>query len=605
MKKITVLLLTLCLTVPVLCGCFDPGGAGTAVSSDMATITETEKETESESETETETETEPAAEYSAQQLYELCRAAYDKTVSGGDISFKTVIDQQMDIEYIGLTRQLTTISMATEAKIKGLSKEDAISELHQTTSTNTNGERSTVKTDMFIDKDKLYYRSNDDSDYTVADKNSESASAFSQLIEKALTDDVNMFAEQFADATVTDNADGSKTVSMTPSPDVMKTSVDKKLEDFKSYFEAFGATDINIDVRSVALSNTVSKDGELVRTQTDTDFEMTMKIEEYDVKAYVKAGTAIDYTDIGQPVTIEFPDVPDVYTLYDPTMTDPVKKYELRLKENGTYEIYHVTENSEFGFSVRNVGSEQGNFTYNEDKTRITGEGKYFMLKTQFDSEAGRNMLRSVIESAAKTDPDNGALYDIVLKSMTDEGFKGTAEELKELKGLGAIGTNIGNLDGGEIILDRDNMRAYLTIPGLDLKENQYYIASEELYLTLNDDGTFIINGEYSDTEEGLGDYTLYYTEKGTYEKNDLAVECTMSSYNRKLVFDDNASVKAYKETYTEKYETGYLARVEYEYYIDLIMEDGYTEETDNTFHVTLEPHTQTAAIIDYNETEQ
>ncbi len=55
MKKITVLLLTLCLTVPVLCGCFDPGSAGTAVS-DTATITETEKETESETETEQETE---------------------------------------------------------------------------------------------------------------------------------------------------------------------------------------------------------------------------------------------------------------------------------------------------------------------------------------------------------------------------------------------------------------------------------------------------------------------------------------------------------------------------------------------------------------------
>ncbi len=603
MKKITVLLLMLCLTVPVLCGCFDSGGAGTAVSSDMATITETEKETESE--TETETETEPAAEYSAQQLYELCKAAYDKTVSGDDISFKAVIDQEIDMEYIGLTRQLTTINMAAEAKIKGMSKDDAVSELHQTTSTSTNGERSTVKADMFVDKDKLYYRSNDEADYTVIDKNSEAASAFMPMLEKALSDDIDMAAEQFADATVTDNSDGSKTISMTPSPDVMKTSVDKKLEDFKSYFEAFGASDINIDVKSVAITNTVSKDGELIRTETDTKFEMTMKIGEYDVKAYVKADAVINYTDIGRPVTIEFPDVPDVYTLYDPTMTDPIKKYELRLKENGTYEIYHVTENSEFGFSVRNVGSEQGNFTYNEDKTRITGEGKYFMLKTQFDSEADRNMLKSVIENIAKTDPDNRALYDIVLKSMTDEGFTGTSEELKELKGLDAIGTNLGDLDGGEIILDRDNMMAYLTIPGLDLKENQYYIASEELYLTLNDDGTFIINGEYSDTEEGLGDYTLYYTEKGTYEKNDLAVECTMSSYNRKLVFDDNASVKAYKETYTEKYETGYLARVEYEYYMDLIMEDGYTEETDNTFHVTLEPHTQTAAIIDYNETEQ
>ena len=154
-----------------------------------------------------------------------------------------------------------------------------------------------------------------------------------------------------------------------------------------------------------------------------------------------------------------------------------------------------------------------------------------------------------------------------------------------------------------DIFLDRDTMTAY-RMTGLDLKENQYYIAEDESCLTLNDDGTFTISGEYSGKEDDFGDYTMYYIDKGTYEKTDLMVTCTFSSYNERLVFDDPSSLKAYREMYTEMYENGYIARVDYEYYMGIVLDEGYDGELSETVRFSLEPHTQTAICVDPEETE-
>ncbi|MBR6920683.1 MAG: hypothetical protein IKH51_00650, partial [Clostridia bacterium] len=122
---------------------------------------------------------------------------------------------------------------------------------------------------------------------------------------------------------------------------------------------------------------------------------------------------------------------------------------------------------------------------------------------------------------------------------------------------------------------------------------------SDDICLTLNDDGTCTFYGEYTDEEDDLGKYTYIYKETGTYEKNELAVTCTMTSRNVKLKLHSDKSTQAYKDMYNEAYEDGYIARVEYEYYMELITDEGYTSEMSETYTMTLEPHTQTAVIID------
>lgn len=594
MKKLIAFLLIL-IIASSLFSCGRLFGTGTEPVTDDQTVTETEAVTETDEATET------TVEYTADQLFEMRRSAYEKTCSYDDLCMKIVMDQQIYLVLVGEGSYFIKTVSESDEKVKDASKEEAAAEIHQTVYTEANGEPATVKSDMFIDRNRILYRGADDTDYVLIDKNSEQASSIMKLFDKAVSKEISELAKaKLENASVEDNADGSKTLSGTVDPDNVKELLDVTLTDL-DYFEKVGASDVKFEFKSVSVANTISEDGKLTADKLNSEYNLSMKIGDKEATASVKAEITIDFTNLGQTVEIEFPEAPEVYTLYNPYTKDHINKSELKLRENGTFEITYDTESSNLGMKIRTISTEHGDFKYNEDKTRITGEGKYFNLKTLLDSETDKYTLRSYLQNAAESDPENKLMYDLLLKSLSDEGYEGDADDVDELKKLISVGVR----ENSEIILDRETMTAYVTLSGVDLKENQYYIASEELCLTLNEDGTCVMYGKYANEDEELGKYVMHYTDKGTYEKNEMLVKLSITSGNTKLVFEKDSSLTDYKKMYTEAFEGGYIARVQYEYYMDLVMEDGYTEEKEEAYTVRLEPHTQTAVPVDSDETER
>jgi hypothetical protein len=193
-------------------------------------------------------------------------------------------------------------------------------------------------------------------------------------------------------------------------------------------------------------------------------------------------------------------------------------------------------------------------------------------------------------------------MYNMLIKSMDEGGYEATAEEYKDTLSQMIAISEQGKAKGGDIILDKEEMKAYRTVTGINIKENQYYAASDNMLLTLQPDGVCIMYGEFIDTDEALGEFITSATYEGKYEKGEMIVTCTFEKMTTKLTFKTDMALKEYIAMYNEAYESGYLGKAVYDYYMALVTEDGFEDDTKQVFKFTLEPRTQTATVVEYPE---
>lgn len=592
MKKIIAFILA-AVTVASLAGC-----KGLLPAVTTAETTDEITETEITTDTETETETEAVTDDRSEQYFEMCREAYSKTHSSDDIMISALTEWKMNAEYVGLTRKIIESRTETEYKQKGKG-EDKTAEMHQKTSSAVSGVKSESTLDLFLNGDEIYYKTDADKDFSAMKKDSEKAAAYAALLDSADTDDIKPELTEFKSAEYSENADGSETVTVVYGTEAYKQKTTELLAEFKETFEQRGATDVNIDNVSITAKYTV-KDGYLISAETEISCDIKMKAEGTDVKAQLSSVSLSEYKDAGQPVEIVMPVVPEKFELYSPFLFDKVDDCTLILYGNGAFEASFVSSDSSSGFTVSTYVTFAGDYSNVADPDRISIENKRVIIKTKFNSADEKNAYKTLLGNAYNSGSIGEDMYKMILGSMDDEGFDVTVENMKNALISMGIMSESERATEGDIILDREAKKAYRTVKGVDLKENQYYIASDEMVLTLNGDGTCSMRGEFKDTEPGLGEYVTSYDYNGKYEKTDMVVRCIFNKNSVKLTFKSDDALKLYKQSYTEAYENGYLGKAVYEYYMDLVTKDGFTDEKEQVFKFTLESHTKTAVVVEY-----
>ena len=114
--------------------------------------------------------------------------------------------------------------------------------------------------------------------------------------------------EAFAGATVTENADGSKTVEFTPDNEILSICFNDTLQQLFATYEQMGAADMNYAFSSARLVMTISDDGYILHSETELVMKLDMTISGYATSSISQIHTMSDYIDPGSPVTIEFPE---------------------------------------------------------------------------------------------------------------------------------------------------------------------------------------------------------------------------------------------------------------------------------------------------------
>ena len=253
--------------------------------------------------TETETEQEKSNE-----AYLLYKTATEKTNALSDLKQNVTVDQNMVMTVLGeQTESLTKQTMKCEYHDRygdGM-KCRAVSEVYYV----SNGQSQTTETEVIMDKDTVYYKTGDSDVYTSLSRSDPNAAAFDSMI---TTDSMTtrMFSEDvFRYAAVTENGDGSKTVSVSPEEDAMKSALGKAAEQLKQVYSALGAEDVVYTPAGAELSFTVSADGYIIHIELKMTIGMSMTISGYRVTATSESVSVVDTVDPGQTVIIEIPSI--------------------------------------------------------------------------------------------------------------------------------------------------------------------------------------------------------------------------------------------------------------------------------------------------------
>ena len=594
MKKSALLLAVLLIAV-LLFACKEP-----AQTADTVPPTDTAEATAEETAEETQAETEAATQDESRRLYDLLTGALNKTVNLYDIEANTTRVIELRVNAAGFVKDFKQ-TLATAAKVKDNYRAAKTVEIHQTSENEYDGKTETELTDLYMNKTEIFKKLPSDTRFSVIGWSGEGTSLYRYYYEANWVEIVvDHTPEDMKNAGYTDNADGSVTVIFTPEEDSAKVYVRRQTSSLKDMLASIGAEDVEMTVKSINAEYTVSADGYIVSCVTEISYDVTAKIDGAEMAVSGTAREETAYKDPGASVEIVFPERPaEPFELYNPFYGEYDYTSEIVLEPDGTYEIHSTIVQPQYGMTVITVESKYGNYVYNEDKTRVTCDEKNIVLRLLFSGEEDRATFKTFLDTALKSKALDETLYNMMIKAMDEEGYSASGDDLEKIK---SAFENMGSqrrFHEGDIMLDAESKKAYVTVADILLKENEYYIAYEDIYLKLEDDGTCSMYGEYTASTEGFGEFTESYIYKGKYEKNELSVVCTFTSYNEKLSFSSSEALKEYKRMYKEQYDSGYLGKFYYDYYMALVSTEGYTEDGEDVYKILLEPHTHTASITE------
>lgn len=290
------------------------------------------------------------------------------------------------------------------------------------------------------------------------------------------------------------------------------------------------------------------------------------------------------------------------YTIYDPAMAgDGRSGCSLTLLKNGRYSLELKSfKNSLPLYKVILEYGEEGEYEIDENVGEIilSPSDLTYFIETDKNDEYKSGYLTEIEESYSSGDISKEA-YAIINKA-TEEPYSTT--DVVSFKAARVFGSAIANGANKALL---DGTTAYFMINGLELSENEYYIAENGYTLALHDDKTC---GMSTNTERSGGDIgviLVHETYSGTYEKNGNDVRCIITKNTTRYEFLSEDDRSEFVEFYTAEYEKGRINKVYYNYYMALISEEGYvTDELSDVYLITTEPHTHTAFITGSPESE-
>ena len=240
------------------------------------------------------------------EIYGLCADAADKTNECLDLQMEEKCVQTVVTDAGGLYSSTSVITQEGVIKRHDIIPEETLLETHLIFTSVIDGESSTEQFDAFCDSDTLYYRYDPSSPYTAVDKESDEALELGYYINEG-TMYIYLAPVSFADAKLTENSDGTKTVVLT----IDASNADEAFQysityDIMSY-EEVGAEDIAYEITSALIEITIDENGYLQRIVSQLGVDYTMRLGGFDVTAETIINDEIRFVDPGQPVEITMP----------------------------------------------------------------------------------------------------------------------------------------------------------------------------------------------------------------------------------------------------------------------------------------------------------
>ena len=606
MKKIISLILVIILSLS-LASCrlglgHDTDTATTAADTEPLTDTEPATDTQTaeitDTDTVTDTDTEPLPDMENDPVYLIYKNAQEKNDSLDDIHLIQTTNADSVIHIAGEGDVSNKIATVAEMKYSGYKGQNPMYEVHQTQHVESGQQTSDSVTDVFVDNEYIYVRLDPAAGYTAVGRNDEAAAQFNSMLDAAKTSESPYGAEVFRKATLTENADGSKTIECTPDKDVAKSVFDANSDIANSLAAALGGSITSIEVNSLSLKFTVSSDGYLIRLEIVSDTDMKMIYSGSDVSLHQNIDNVVEYKDPGQSVTVVMPSVPfAVYSVYDPFSAGAGLDHTetLELYDDGSFVGKIVEKSTDNGINMTYGFDTYGTYEYNSTKDRVSVRIVTMTMKLSFDTEKDKTVFRSALDGAYALESVDEKTYNALITAMGDAGFTGSAVDMAELD---MFDIDVESVD--EILLDNEMMTAYI-LTGYDLKEGEYYIPSLDLFLTLSNNGECSTYCEMTDLDDTGREYTYYQTCYGTYTEDGMNITCTLTSYNEKVSFKNDSDLKAYRDSYKDMLGRQTIGQAVYDYYMAIVSGDGYTAGFDPAavYKIVLEPHTQTGIVTE------
>ena len=239
--------------------------------------------------------------------YELYKAAEEKTYGLNDVTTiqKVVVNMAISMSGLDITLKTTTSS---SCKIKDLLKPDMMMEVHQTQTVEIMGSAETTKTEIYLDKDNIYF-SQDNDPYIVLSRDSEEAAPVNEALDELTKASGSELTEDmFKNAKVTKETDGSCTIELTLTNEQLLKLVGDNIDSALAAMDEIGAQNVSYDFSDVNVTISIDPDGYLVEVQVDCIMNMDMTIQGQKATSKNKMSTSAKYTDIGKPVEITIPE---------------------------------------------------------------------------------------------------------------------------------------------------------------------------------------------------------------------------------------------------------------------------------------------------------
>lgn len=585
MKKTTALFIAALFIAAALlsslCACnfAKPAATGTVTETEPATETPAETAAETDAETDTAAVTEDPEEAELKRIYGIYKNAMEKTSTVDNLSFtlhseirtSTPSDDGAAKEMIMKTDMSADVMGANSMQKKVL--------LHYAVSTEENGQTPVNNEgDGYIEGSKYYVKTAPFDGYIKADGK---APLSGDLISSGTVD-----IEEFKDAVIENKSDGTVSVSINAYDGLEEDA----LENIKS---ALGLTEFDVTDPAYKTVYTVSADEYITGITSEMTCGLSYTTDGVKTVISAKITDSIVISGIGQDIKVERPTkiMKEKYSVYDPELIDTKHAGTIVVYENGTYDLYTVS-NSEFaGLKVDATEVNRGDYTLDGDKlTCLAKDAEY---KINFETEEQRAAVKAMVDTSKQLGQIDEKTYGLACRIISEEGYSGSVTELAESDIFGTVPDfeSVYTADGGTV---------YKHISGMQLKDNEYYVTPGEYLVTFGEDGKCTVYNEtVGEDENDLGEYTAYTTFYGTYEKDGATAVCVLNESNLRIKYKSADSVKQIKASYKEMLDNNLIGAAVYDYYMALISEDGYTETKTEPDTVTLklEAHTHTAYI--------
>ena len=241
------------------------------------------------------------------RIYEEYKNAVDKVNGCNDIYSEILMVQSMVMTF-GETKSTNVVTNKSSVLCHDRYGSGTVIEAHILQQEDSDGETETTQYDIFADKNNVYIRMDPDSAYIVLSRDSAQAQAFNDSTDPESTKSDALDPEALRGAVISENVDGSKTITSSPDDNAINAVFYGYAETMTESFSNMGAENITHDITGAEILIILNSEG-YVESETATmtiDFYLTLY--GANVKVSINASMTRTNIDPGQEVTITVPE---------------------------------------------------------------------------------------------------------------------------------------------------------------------------------------------------------------------------------------------------------------------------------------------------------